>query len=127
MHASYPYLRQFIPNVLAAIAFQGGPGTADLMAAVAILKKLNTGGGRKVPEDALAPVRRPVNYLYTPEQWRPRQAAFCTLVGKPAAAADALDQGKEDCTPRWRSWRRPWPARRRTTPERFGWTAMTSW
>ncbi|MFC4899487.1 Tn3 family transposase [Streptosporangium amethystogenes subsp. fukuiense] len=146
MHASYSYLRQFTPNVLAAIDFQGGPGTADLMAAVAILKKLNAGGGRKVPEDAptsFVPARYadyldkarktgddtsfrhywelcvilglrdglrsgdifvpgsrryadPSTYLYTPEQWQPKQAAFCTLVGKPATAADALAQGKEE-------------------------------
>jgi Domain of unknown function (DUF4158) len=42
------YLRQFTPGVLAAVDFTGGPGTADLMAAVAILKSLNASGGRKV-------------------------------------------------------------------------------
>ncbi|WP_433501788.1 Tn3 family transposase (plasmid) [Sphaerimonospora sp. CA-214678] len=52
LHASYTYLRQFTPQVLAAIHFQGGPGTADLMDAVAILKRLNDSGGRKVPEEA---------------------------------------------------------------------------
>jgi hypothetical protein len=52
LHASYSYLRQFIPTVLAAIDFKGGPGTAALMRAVAMLKELNTHGGRKVPEDA---------------------------------------------------------------------------
>ncbi|MGJ6970194.1 hypothetical protein ACSDR0_50965, partial [Streptosporangium sp. G11] len=36
----------------AAIDFQGGTGTAELMEAVAILKRLNEGGGRKVPEGA---------------------------------------------------------------------------
>ena len=41
MDSSYSYLRQFTPGVLAAVDFTGGPGTADLMAAVAILKKLN--------------------------------------------------------------------------------------
>ncbi len=54
----------------------------------------------------------PSTYLYTPEQWRPKQAAFCALVGRPATAADALAQGRRSCTPRWRSWRRSWPARR---------------
>ncbi|MEU8110273.1 hypothetical protein AB0C18_41845 [Nonomuraea muscovyensis] len=146
MHASCSDLRQFTPNVLATIDFQGGPGTADLMAAVAILKKLKTGGGRKVPEDAptsFVPARYadyldkarktgddtsfrhywelcvilglrhglrsgdifvpgsrryadPSTYLYTPEQWQPKQAAFCTLAGKPATAADALAQGEEE-------------------------------
>ncbi|MFF4621845.1 hypothetical protein [Nonomuraea jabiensis] len=45
LHASYTYLRQFTPQVLAAIDFQGGTGTADLMEAVAILKRLNVSGG----------------------------------------------------------------------------------
>jgi hypothetical protein len=52
MDASYSYLRQFTPQVLAAVGFTSGPGTADLMAAVAVLKRLNDGGGRKVPADA---------------------------------------------------------------------------
>jgi hypothetical protein len=52
LDASYSYLRQFTPNVLAAIDFKGGPGTIDLMAAVAMLKMLNETGGRKVPADA---------------------------------------------------------------------------
>src|ERR1019366_1633351 len=38
LDSSYSYLRQFTPNVLAVIDFQGGPGTAELMEAVAILK-----------------------------------------------------------------------------------------
>jgi hypothetical protein len=42
--------------VLAAIDFQAGTGTAELMEAVAILKRLNEGGGRKVPEGAFADV-----------------------------------------------------------------------
>ena len=40
--------------MLAAVDFTGGPGTADLMTAVAILKNLNASGGRKVPADAPA-------------------------------------------------------------------------
>jgi hypothetical protein len=60
MDASYSYLRQFTPNVLAAIDFKGGPGTIDLMAAVAMLKMLNETGGRKVPvgvPDSFVPTR----------------------------------------------------------------------
>ncbi|MEU7005010.1 Tn3 family transposase [Nonomuraea sp. NPDC046570] len=38
--------------MLAAIDFRGGPGTAELMRAVAMLKELNRTGGRKVPEGA---------------------------------------------------------------------------
>ncbi|MEQ4726229.1 Tn3 family transposase [Nonomuraea sp. B19D2] len=52
LDSSYSYLRQFTPNVLAAVDFQGGPGTDELMAAVAILKRLNETNGRKVPADA---------------------------------------------------------------------------
>ena len=146
MDASYSYLRQFTPNVLAAIDFKGGPGTIDLMAAVAMLKMLNETGGRKVPADApdsFVPARYadyldkarkggddtayrhfwelcvilalrdglrsgdvyvpgsrryadPATYLYTSAQWKPRQAPYCRLVGKPARAADALEQGKEE-------------------------------
>src|ERR1019366_4441501 len=54
MDSSYSYLRQFAPNVLSVIDFQGGPGTAELMEAVAILKKLNRAGGRRVPDEAPA-------------------------------------------------------------------------
>src|SRR6266699_2774466 len=54
MDSSYSYLRQFTPDVLSAIDFQGGPGTAGLMEAVAVLKELNGLGGRKVPPDAPA-------------------------------------------------------------------------
>jgi TnpA family transposase len=38
----------------------------------------------------------PSTYLYTPRQWAPRQEEYCRLVGKPAAAAHALEQGKEE-------------------------------
>ena len=54
LDSSYSYLRQFTPNVLAVIDFQGGPGTAELMEAVAVLKEMNRLGGRKVPADAPA-------------------------------------------------------------------------
>ena len=146
MDSSYSYLRQFTPGVLAAVDFTGGPGMADLMAAVAILKNLNASGGRKVPAGAPAsfvPARYadylerarkagddtgfrhywelcvvlglrdglrsgdifvpgsrryadPSTYLYTPGQWMPRQGEYCRLVGKPARAADAIAQGKEE-------------------------------
>lgn len=52
LDSSYSYLRQFTPNVLAAVDFQGGPGTDELMTAVGISKRLNETGGRKVPADA---------------------------------------------------------------------------
>lgn len=146
LDTSYSYLRQFTPNVLAAIDFQGGSGTVELMDAVAMLKELNRVGGRKVPDgaptgfvptryrDYLAQAQQrgddtgyrhywelcvllglrdglrsgdvhvpgsrryadPGTYLFTPEQWAPRQAEFCALVGKPADAQEALAQGKEE-------------------------------
>lgn len=52
LEASHTYLRRLTPQVLAAVDFQGGPGTADLMEAVKILKELNRVGGRKVPAGA---------------------------------------------------------------------------
>ncbi|GGQ14116.1 hypothetical protein GCM10010140_50460 [Streptosporangium pseudovulgare] len=48
LEPSYTHLRQFTPNVLAVIDLQGGPGTAELMEAVAVLKEMNRLGGRKV-------------------------------------------------------------------------------
>ncbi|PZG52237.1 hypothetical protein C1I98_07005 [Spongiactinospora gelatinilytica] len=146
MASSYSYLRQFTPLVLSAIDFHGGPGTTELMRAMAILKELNRTGGRKVPNgaptvfvptryadylekarkggddtafrhywelcvllglrdglrsgDVFVPGSRryadPATYLYTPEQWEPRRAEFCRLVRKPAKAADALEQGKQE-------------------------------
>ncbi|GAA3466556.1 hypothetical protein [Nonomuraea roseola] len=38
----------------------------------------------------------PTTYLYTPEQWAPRRAEYCRLVRKPATAAEALEQGKQE-------------------------------
>ena len=66
LDSSYSYLRQFTPNVLAVIDFQGGPGTAELMEAVAVLKEMNRPGGRKVPAGAPATWRRPARAGRTP-------------------------------------------------------------
>ena len=65
LDASYAYLRQFAPQVLATVGFQGGPGTAELMQALTILRQLNAVGGRKVPDDAPAGFvpRRYADYL----------------------------------------------------------------
>ncbi|MEU9831840.1 hypothetical protein AB0D67_09895 [Streptosporangium sp. NPDC048047] len=52
LEASHTYLRRFTPQVLETVGFHGGPGTADLMEAVEILKELNRVGGRKVPAGA---------------------------------------------------------------------------
>ncbi|MGB7981402.1 MAG: Tn3 family transposase, partial [Candidatus Nanopelagicales bacterium] len=62
---SYPYLRQFTPDVLAAIDFQGGPGMGQLMDAVSVLGDLNRTGRRKVRGGAPAGFvpRRYAGYL----------------------------------------------------------------
>jgi len=38
----------------------------------------------------------PATYLYTPAQWKPRQADYCRLVGKPARARRRPGAGKEE-------------------------------
>jgi TnpA family transposase len=38
----------------------------------------------------------PASFLLTPEAWAPQRTEFCTLVGKPAAAADALAQADDE-------------------------------
>ncbi|MFF4621809.1 Tn3 family transposase [Nonomuraea jabiensis] len=146
LEASHTYLRRFTPQVLEAVDFQGGPGIADLMEAVEILKELNRVGGRKVPAgvpmsfvparyadylvkarkagddtafrhyweictilalrdglrsgDVFVPGSRryadPGTYLFTPEQWEGRRAEFCHLVRKPAGAAEAIEQVKDE-------------------------------
>ncbi|MGC5051665.1 Tn3 family transposase [Micromonospora sp. DT48] len=71
MHASMTYLRQFAPAVLAAVRFAGGPGTEQLLQAVAVLAELYATGTRKVPAGA------PVGFV--PTRW----------AGYLAAAAEA--------------------------------------
>lgn len=38
----------------------------------------------------------PASFLLTAEQWEPQRVGFCTLVGKPAAAADALAMADDE-------------------------------
>nr|WP_232328072.1 Tn3 family transposase [Kibdelosporangium sp. MJ126-NF4]CEL16561.1 Mobile element protein [Kibdelosporangium sp. MJ126-NF4] len=52
LDGSYGYLRQFIPQVLAAVEFAGGTAAADLLAAVDVLRELNATGARRVPPGA---------------------------------------------------------------------------
>ena len=52
MDASMAYLRQFVPDVLAAVRFAGGPGMDDLLQAVTILAGLYATRARKVPDGA---------------------------------------------------------------------------
>ncbi len=59
MDASMSYLRQFVPDVLAA-GFAGGPGMDDLLQAVGILARLHAARARKVPDgapDSFVPAR----------------------------------------------------------------------
>ena len=73
MDASMTYVRQFAPAVLAAVRFAGGPGTEQLLQAVAMLAELYATGARKVPAGA------PVGFV--PTKW----------AGYLAAAAEAGD------------------------------------
>jgi TnpA family transposase len=59
---SYGYLRQFTPHVLDAVVFAGGTAAAELLAAVEVLRQLNTSGARRVPADA------PTGFV--PVRWR---------------------------------------------------------
>ena len=60
MDASMSYLRQFVPDVLAAVGFAGGPGMDHLLKAVGILARLHAARARKVPDgapDSFVPAR----------------------------------------------------------------------
>jgi hypothetical protein len=60
MDASMSYLRQFVPDVLAAVDFAGGPGMDDLLQAIGILARLHATRARKVPDgapDSFVPAR----------------------------------------------------------------------
>ena len=60
LDASMAYLRQFVPEVLAAVRFAAGPGMDDLLQAVAILAGLHALKARKVPDgapDSFVPAR----------------------------------------------------------------------
>lgn len=52
LDASYSYLRQFTPAVLATVRFAGGTAATELLIAVHMLRELNATGARKVPEEA---------------------------------------------------------------------------
>jgi len=62
LDASYSYLRQFTPQVLAAVRFDGGIAATELLSAVEILRELNAAGARKVPDTAPAG--------FVPARWR---------------------------------------------------------
>ena len=62
LDGSYGYLRQFTPQVLAAVWFAGGTVATELLEAVEVLRELNATGARKVPADA------PTGFV--PTKWR---------------------------------------------------------
>ncbi|MFI6910051.1 Tn3 family transposase [Nonomuraea sp. NPDC050394] len=67
--------------MLKAIDFHGGPGTAELMAGVEILKELNRSGGRKVPTHADLVRSRPVRRLHRQGPQGRRQHGIPALLG----------------------------------------------
>jgi len=60
--ASFTYLREFAPHVIAALDFEASPDAASLLAAVSVLREMYAKGTRKVPEDAPA--------QFVPTRWR---------------------------------------------------------
>jgi hypothetical protein len=78
MDASMAYLRQFVPDVLAAIRFAGGPGMDELLQAVTIL------AGLYATKAGKSPTARPAgSYLPAgPATWRrPRKTATSPPTG----------------------------------------------
>ncbi len=60
IEASFGYIREFAPAVLAAVRFAGGTDTSDLIEATDVLMDLYATGGRKVPAgtpDGFVPTR----------------------------------------------------------------------
>ena len=49
IEASFGYVREFAPLVLATVRFAGGTDAQELLAAVDVLRELYASGGRKVP------------------------------------------------------------------------------
>lgn len=52
MTNSYPVLRRYAPEFLAAFEFRASPASEQLIKAVELLRELNKTGSRKVPDDA---------------------------------------------------------------------------
>jgi len=62
LDSSYSYLRQFTPNVLEIVRFDGATSATQVLEAVDVLRELNATGTRKVPGDA------PSGFV--PARWR---------------------------------------------------------
>jgi integrase len=83
MDASMSYLRQFVPDVLAAVGFAGGPGMDDLLQAAGILARLHATRARKVPDGA------PDSFIF--RQDAPvREKSFWRLTYESAARAEEI-------------------------------------
>ena len=79
------------PRRYAAVGFQGGPGTAELMQALTILKQLNASGGEGVPMMRRRFRAAPVRGLPDPSPALRRRDGLPALLGAVRAA----------CGPRW--------------------------
>lgn len=62
INASFSYLREFVPHVIAAVEFVAAAQAGDVVAAVGVLRELYARGGRRVPEGA------PTGFV--PARWR---------------------------------------------------------
>lgn len=60
--ASFTYLREFVPHVIAAVEFAASSQAGPVVEAVGVLRELYARGGRKVPDGA------PVEFV--PARWR---------------------------------------------------------
>jgi hypothetical protein len=59
LEGAYLYVRQFTPEVLQALDFTGGKNAQPLITALAVLRRLNATGARKVPKGAPTDLSRP--------------------------------------------------------------------
>ncbi len=88
MHASMAYLRQFVPDVLAAVRFASGPGIDDLLQAVTILAGLYATRARKVPDGA--PGGYPLGRLPGEGRERRRRHRLGAIAGSCGVPYDVL-------------------------------------
>ena len=89
LDASMAYLRQFVPDVLAAVRFADGPGAGELLEAVAVLAKLYATRTRKVSPGARPGSCRPDG----PATWTPRRPRVMSRpasLGRPVADDELL-------------------------------------
>jgi hypothetical protein len=131
MDASMSYLRQFVPDVLAAVGFAGGPGMDDLLQAIAILARLHATRASKVPDgapDSFVPARwagylekasKDGNVVAYRHYWE-----LCVLM----ALRDGLRSGDVH-VPGSRRYADPasFPCSPRSSGGRSGWSTATWW